>query len=93
MAAAGRVDEDSRIDFIRVASGAATPTTIRFTEVEDMLLGQLPGRDLIAAAKRQVAATMIGVTGRRWSTEFTEPVIEVMAARAMERVFGSDSGE
>jgi hypothetical protein len=58
-----------------------------------MLLGQRPTQELIAVTGRKVAETMIGITGRRWSTEFKEPVIAVLAERALQRVFEVHSGE
>jgi carbon-monoxide dehydrogenase medium subunit/xanthine dehydrogenase FAD-binding subunit len=73
--------------------GAATPRTVRFIDAEAMLLGQRPTRPLIAAAGHKVAELMIETTGRRWSTEFKEPVIGVLAERALQRVFELNGGE
>ncbi len=91
MAAMGGVDAGGLVDFVRLTPGAATPQIIRFTQAEEMLLGQPPDPALIAAAGRQVAETMIAITGRRWSTEFKEPVIAVLAERALQRVFSAKS--
>lgn len=91
MAAMGRVSPQGVIDFVRLTPGAATPKTIRFTAVEDMLLGQHPGRELIAAAGQKTAATMVSITGRRWSTEYKEIVIAVLAGRALQQVFGLEN--
>lgn len=93
MAAMGRVNADGKVNFVRLTPGAATPRTVRFTEAEDMLLGQRPTQELVAVTGRKVAETMIGITGRRWSTEFKEPVIAVLAERALQRVFEVHSGE
>jgi CO/xanthine dehydrogenase FAD-binding subunit len=87
VAAVGRVNANGIVDFVRLTPGAATPKTSRFTEAEDILLGHYPTQDLIAAAGRKVAETMIGLTGRRWSTEFKEPVITTLTERALERIF------
>jgi xanthine dehydrogenase FAD-binding subunit len=88
LAAMGRLDGDGRVDFVRITPGAATPQTTRFTHVEGGLLGQQPTQELITAAGRQVADTMVGITGRRWSTEYKEPVIATLTERALQRVFG-----
>jgi CO/xanthine dehydrogenase FAD-binding subunit len=93
MAAIGRVDAAGAVDFARLTPGAATPKTVRFTQAEEMLAGQRPTPDLVAAAGRKVAEIMIAVTGRRWSTEFKEPVIAVLAERALQRVFELNTGE
>lgn len=87
MAAIGRVDRDKKIDFIRLVPGAATPQTMRFTEAEELLLGKQPCAALFEDAGRKVADIMITITGRRWSTEYKEPVIATLAKRALGRVF------
>ncbi len=86
MATLGRVSVNGQIDFIRLTPGATTPQTMRFSEVEAMLFGQVPSIALISAASRQVADSMIAITGRRWSTEYKEPVIMALAERALGRV-------
>ncbi len=87
MAVMGRVDAAGLIDFLHLAPGAATPQIIRFRQVEEQLLGQPPTEERLTAAGRQVAETMIGITGRRWSTKYKEPVIAVLAERALRRIF------
>jgi CO/xanthine dehydrogenase FAD-binding subunit len=86
MAAMGHLDAARRVDFVRITPGSATPQTVRFTQAEDMLLGQCPTDELIAAAGRRVAETVIAITGRRWSSEYKEPVIVALAERALRRV-------
>ncbi len=87
IAAMGRLDSIGQVDFVRLTPGATTPQTIRFTEVESMLLGQIPTTELIKAASHHVAETMITITGRRWSTEYKEPVITVLTERILGQVF------
>lgn len=86
VAAVGRVDQKGRVDLVRLATGAATPRSQRYFDVEQMLLGAQPTADLLAAAAAKTAAAMIGVTGRRWSTEYKEVAIEAMAERTLRRV-------
>lgn len=88
VAAAGRVGEDGRIDYVRLAIGAATPTARRFVEVEAMVLGEHPSEALFVAAGRKAAEVMIQIAGRRWSTEHKERAIQAMVARALRRVIG-----
>lgn len=68
----------------RIVPGAALPVWQRVTGAEVMLAGQQPSADLFAAAGRTVADVMIGATGRRWSTEYKEPVLAVLVRRALE---------
>jgi len=86
MAAAGRLAASGRVDYVRLAPGAAMPRPQRFTEVEEMLLGQQPTDELLAAAGAKTAEVMIGVTGRRWSTEYKEVAIQGMAEQTLRRV-------
>ena len=85
MAAAGRLDAHGCVDFVRLSPGAATSQPRRFTEVEAMLLGHEPSDDLLAAAGAQTAEVMIGMTGRRWSTEYKEVAIQALAERTLRR--------
>lgn len=87
MAAMGRLDARECVDFIRLTPGAATPQTIRFTQVEEMLLGKPLTVELINTAAQQVADVMVGYTGRRWSTEYKSRVIATLAERVLVQVF------
>lgn len=76
---------DGTIAGARIVPGAAFPTWQRVTAVEQMLIGQRPSSSVFAAAGRKVSEEMIKVTGRRWSTEYKEPVIAVLVRRALEQ--------
>jgi len=88
MAAIGRLDEQGRVDYVRLSPGAAMPTPRRFPEVEGMLVGQIPTDELLAAAGARTAEVMIAVTGRRWSTEYKEVAIQALAERTLRRALG-----
>jgi xanthine dehydrogenase iron-sulfur cluster and FAD-binding subunit A len=85
VAAILEVGKDGRIAEARIVPGAAFPTWQRVTEAERMLIGEKPGEKLFAAAGQKVSEEMIKVTGRRWSTEYKEPVIAVLVRRALEQ--------
>ena len=84
VAAILRVDDDGRIADARVVPGAAFPTWQRVTPAERMLVGEKPDTKLFAAAGQKVSEEMINITGRRWSTEYKEPVLAVLVRRALE---------
>ena len=84
VAAILEVGKDGRIAEARIVPGAAFPTWKRVVEAEQMLLGEKPGPRLFAAAGQKVSAEMIKATGRRWSTEYKEPVLAVLVRRALE---------
>ncbi len=86
IAAIGRLDGQGRADYVRLSPGAAMPTPRRLTEVEAMLLGQVPTDELLIAAGVRSAEVMIAVTGRRWSTEYKEVAIQALAERVLRRV-------
>ena len=84
VAAILQVGGDGRIAQARIVPGAAFPTWQRVTAAEQMLTGEKPGEKLFAAAGQKVSEEMIKVTGRRWSTEYKEPVLAVLVRRALE---------
>ena len=85
VAAMLELGKDGRITEARIVPGAAFPTWQRVTEAERLLLGEMPGEPLFASAGRKVSEEMIKATGRRWSTEYKEPVIAVLVSRALEQ--------
>jgi CO/xanthine dehydrogenase FAD-binding subunit len=68
----------------RIVPGAAFPAWQRMTDAEKLLIGQQPSKELFAEAGKKVSEAMISFTGRRWSTEYKEPVIAVLVRRALE---------
>jgi len=84
VAAVLHVGGDGRIVEARLVPGAAFPTWKRVPEAEQMLLGEKPAAKLFAAAGQKVSEEMIKATGRRWSTEYKEPVLAVLVRRALE---------
>jgi xanthine dehydrogenase FAD-binding subunit len=68
----------------RIVPGAAFPTWQRMTDAENLLIGQQPSKELFAEAGKKVSEAMILLAGRRWSTEYKEPVIAVLVRRALE---------
>jgi carbon-monoxide dehydrogenase medium subunit/xanthine dehydrogenase FAD-binding subunit len=69
----------------RIVPGAVFPSWKRVKEAEQVLVGRNPTPGLFAEAGRKVSEAMIAVTGRRWSTEYKEPVIAVLVQRALAR--------
>src|ERR1039458_7702620 len=85
VAAILQIGSDGRIVESHIVPGAAFPTWKRVPEAEQMLVGQKPEAKLFAAAGQKVSEEMIKATGRRWSTEYKEPVIAVLVRRALEQ--------
>jgi CO/xanthine dehydrogenase FAD-binding subunit len=77
-------DEAGRIRDARMAPGATFPRWRRVDEAEQMLVGERGSSDLFRAVGNKVSQSMIAETGRRWSTEYKEPVIAVLVRRALE---------
>jgi xanthine dehydrogenase FAD-binding subunit len=77
-------DNSGKISDARIVPGAALPTWMRVTDAENLLIGQKPTKELFTAAGQKVSEVMISYTGRRWSTEYKEPVIAVLVRRALE---------
>ena len=87
VAALGRLDEAGCIAEARLVPGSATPHIYRFRPVEERLIGEKPHPDLYQEAARMAAEEMTRRTGRRWSSEFKEPVLVALTARALAQVF------
>jgi xanthine dehydrogenase iron-sulfur cluster and FAD-binding subunit A len=85
VAAVVQLGDDGRIAAARIVPGATFPTWRRVAEAEAMLIGEKPVEKLLAAAGAKVSEVMIKETGRRWSTEYKEPVIAVLVRRALEQ--------
>ncbi len=77
-------NDSGLIQEARIVPGAAFPKWQRMTEAEKLLIGQKPTSKLFAKAGQEVSEVMISFTGRRWSTEYKEPVIAVLVRRALE---------
>ncbi|RPI00965.1 MAG: xanthine dehydrogenase family protein subunit M [Ignavibacteriae bacterium] len=75
---------DGVIQVARIVPGAVFPKWQRVPEAEQLLIGQPPSKDLFAKAGEQVSEMLISFTGRRWSTEYKEPVIAALVRRALE---------
>jgi CO/xanthine dehydrogenase FAD-binding subunit len=75
--------EDRVLRQVRVAAGSVLPTVRRFTEAEECLEGSAGDGAALEASGRALAEAMVGVTGRRWSTPYKEPVIQVLVRRAV----------
>jgi CO/xanthine dehydrogenase FAD-binding subunit len=93
VAALGRLASRSagRIAEARLVPGSATPQICRFKVVEESLIGHVPGQDLYRSAARLAADEMTRLAGRRWSSEFKEPALIAMTARALAQVFESEA--
>ncbi|MDR3576122.1 MAG: FAD binding domain-containing protein [Anaerolineaceae bacterium] len=88
VAALGRLDEHGRVIDVRLVPGSATPHIQRFSQVESYLLGKTPDGELCMEAGRLAIEEMIEITGRRWSSEFKEPVLQALVTRSLINVFG-----
>jgi len=86
MATMGRTNAHGVVDFVRLTPGAATPRLVRFEPVEQMLVDQKPTEELLAQAGQKVAAVMVEITGRRWSTMYKELAIQALAERTLRQV-------
>jgi len=85
VAAILELGRDGIITEARIVPGAAFPTWQRVSAAEQILVGQRPAGQVFAAAGHKVSEEMIKATGRRWSTEYKEPVIAVLVRRALEQ--------
>jgi CO/xanthine dehydrogenase FAD-binding subunit len=76
-------DEHGKISFARLSPGAVFAVPDRVERAEQILLGEKPSEKAFMEAGRIVSETMVEQTGRRWSTPYKEPVVEVIVADAL----------
>jgi len=77
-------NSDGVVADARIVPGAAFPKWQRIASAENLLIGKKLSKELMAEAGQKVSEVMISFTGRRWSTEYKEPVIAVLVRRALE---------
>lgn len=82
------LDQEGRVTDARIAPGSVLPRPGRVSAAEEVLVGNTPTGELIAAAAKKVSAEMINRSGIRWSTPYKEPVIEVLTRRALQKALG-----
>jgi CO/xanthine dehydrogenase FAD-binding subunit len=87
VAAVVAVDAAGIITDARIVPGAAQTVWKRAMEAEKVLIGKPPSDSLFAEAGRVVSEVVIKETGRRWSTEYKEPVIAALVRRTLEKCF------
>ena len=87
VAAVVAVDESGVVSDARIVPGAAQTVWKRAMEAEKILIGNPPSDTLFAEAGHVVSEILIRETGRRWSTEYKEPVIAALVRRALEHCF------
>lgn len=81
-------DQEGKVSYISIAPGSVLPSPSRINEAEQVLQGKEPSSDLIRQAGEAVAAKMLAVSGRRWSTDYKEPVIIALVERAISQALG-----
>jgi carbon-monoxide dehydrogenase medium subunit/xanthine dehydrogenase FAD-binding subunit len=87
VAALVSLDGSGLITDARIVPGAAHAFWKRSMEAENLLIGKAPSDMLFAEAGRVVSEVVIKETGRRWSTEYKEPVIASLVRRTLEKCF------
>lgn len=82
------IGSDGTVSYISIAPGSVLPSPARIREAEQVLLGRTPEDALIRQAGEAVAAKMLAVSGRRWSSDYKEPVIIALVERAIKQAMG-----
>lgn len=68
---------------VRISVGSALPKFGRLNEAEEILQNASPSFDLFREAGRAGSAQVVRIAGRRWSTEYKEPVLAALISRAL----------
>jgi CO/xanthine dehydrogenase FAD-binding subunit len=83
MAVMAEREGSGRINFIRLALGASTPTPRRMEEIENLLAGKVLEGDTIWEAGSSLASKMIEISGRRPSAVYKEKAVQGLLMRLL----------
>ncbi|MCF8000830.1 MAG: xanthine dehydrogenase family protein subunit M [Halanaerobiales bacterium] len=78
--------EDNKFKDIRIAFGSATPTAIRFSEIEKELENKNINDIDYDEIKEKTGQEMVNITGERWSTPYKKPVVGNLLKRALQEI-------
>ena len=77
------VNGNDVLDDVRISVGSALPRYGRLSEAEDIVKNSPPSQELFKKASRAGSAEVIRTAGRRWSTDYKEPVLASLISRAL----------
>ena len=83
MATVLQLTDDKTITEARIAPGSVFPAWIRVKDAENFLRGEKASSAVFTEAGKIVAAEMVTVSGRRWSTPYKEPVVAALVKRTL----------
>ncbi len=78
--------EKNKFKDIRIAFGSATPTAIRFSEIESELENTNINQIDYDKIQEKTGQEMIDITGERWSTPYKKPVVGNLLKRALQEI-------
>ncbi len=82
--------EDNVIKEAVISPGSVMPSPQKIKPAQELLAGEKPSEEIFDRAGKSVAEVMIDKSGRRWSTDYKEPVIRAMVKRALTEAAGSE---
>jgi CO/xanthine dehydrogenase FAD-binding subunit len=71
------------LEDVRISVGSVLPRFGRLCEAEEMLKGFPPSSDRFREAGRAGSAEAVRIAGRRWSTDYKEPVLAALIHRGL----------
>ncbi len=77
--------ENNLIDEIRIATGAVTPTGLRFFDLEKFASGKKADDQFLKVLSFKLGEQILNVTGLRWSSEYKLPVVQQMFYQMLKR--------
>jgi CO/xanthine dehydrogenase FAD-binding subunit len=79
-------DGGGPIEEIRISVGSVTPKPCRMTRAEEFLAGAIPSEPTIEKGCLIVGESMVEMSGVRKSTEYKQPVVNVLVRRALQDI-------
>jgi carbon-monoxide dehydrogenase medium subunit len=87
VAAYVHLDNEGRMDVVRVAYGSLAPSPVRAISVEKTLLGQYPAMELFQIAGEKCTGDISPITDLRASAEYRLKAAKVLTKRALQIAF------
>jgi CO/xanthine dehydrogenase FAD-binding subunit len=85
------VSNGGTIGDVRISIGSTLPTPGRFGPAEKLMQGKIPSVEIVEAAADACVQYMAQIVGRRWSSEYKEPVVRDVIRRELASVLGLEN--
>jgi len=84
---------DRIVKDIRISVGSVFPKPMLFEEIHQLFLNKKPDRETISIAAKKMSDKIPEISGIRASTEYKQPVTQILCNRILNQMMEKDDGE